>query len=33
MAVGDKMKDYRNRHRVTVYYLLAEHFGKLSEFA
>ena len=32
MSVGDKMKDDRTRNRVTVYYLLAEHFGKLSAF-
>ena len=32
-AVGEKMKDERNKNRVTVYYLLADHFGKLSDFA
>ena len=32
MLVGDKMKDDRTRNRVTVYYLLADHFGKLSMF-
>lgn len=32
-AVGDKMKADRTKNRVTVYYLLAEHFGKLSAFA
>ena len=32
MLVGDKMKDDRTRNRVTVYYLLADHFGKLSTF-
>jgi hypothetical protein len=32
-AVGDKMKADRTRNRVTVYYLLAEHFGKLSLFS
>ena len=32
MAVGDKMKADRTKNRVTVYYLLAEHFGKLSAF-
>jgi hypothetical protein len=32
MAVGDKMKGDRIKNRVTVYYLLAEHFGKLSMF-
>ena len=31
-AVADKMKGDRTRNRVTVYYLLAEHFGKLSAF-
>ena len=30
MAIGDKMKGDRTKNRVTVYYLLAEHFGKLS---
>ncbi|HKK08622.1 MAG TPA: DUF2853 family protein [Gemmatimonadota bacterium] len=29
LSVGDKMKKDRTRNRVTVYYLLAEHFGKL----
>jgi len=33
MAVGDKMKADRTKNRVTVYYLLAEHFGKLSTFS
>lgn len=28
--VGEKMKGDRTKNRVTVYYLLAEHFGKLS---
>jgi hypothetical protein len=31
-AVADKMKGDRTKNRVTVYYLLAEHFGKLSVF-
>lgn len=31
-AVAEKMKGTRSRNRVTVYYLLAEHFGKLSAF-
>ncbi|MGB3719628.1 MAG: hypothetical protein DIU63_15360 [Proteobacteria bacterium] len=31
-AVGEKMKGTRNRNRVTVYYLLAEQFGKLDLF-
>jgi len=29
-AVGKRMSDTNFRNRVTVYYLLAEHFGKLS---
>jgi hypothetical protein len=29
-SVADKMKGDRTKNRVTVYYLLAEHFGKLS---
>ena len=28
-AVSDKMKGDHTKNRVTVYYLLAEHFGKL----
>jgi hypothetical protein len=31
-TVGEKMKGDRTRNRVTAYYLLAEHFGKLSAF-
>ena len=31
-AVGARMKDEHFRNRVTVYYLLAEHFGKLPLF-
>ena len=31
-AVSDKMKADHTKNRVTVYYLLAEHFGKLSTF-
>jgi Protein of unknown function (DUF2853) len=31
-AVGEKMKGDRTRNRVTVYYLLADHFGKLPIF-
>jgi outer membrane protein OmpA-like peptidoglycan-associated protein len=31
-AVGKRMSDTNYRNRVTVYYLLAEHFGKLSVF-
>ena len=30
LAVGEKLKGDRSKNRVTVYYLLAEHFGKLS---
>ena len=33
MLVGDKMKEDQTRNRVTVYYLLADHFGKLSTFS
>jgi hypothetical protein len=32
VEVAEKMKDDRTRNRVTVYYLLASHFGKLSMF-
>lgn len=31
-AIGEKMKGDRTRNRVTVYFLLAEHFGKLPLF-
>lgn len=31
-AVGERMSDTTFRNRVTVYYLLAEHFGKLGLF-
>jgi len=31
-TVADRMKAHRTKNRVTVYYLLADHFGKLSEF-
>ena len=31
-AVCAKMKDSHDKHRVTFYYLLAEHFGKLALF-
>ncbi len=31
-TIGDKMKGDRTKNRVTVYYLLANHFGKLSMF-
>lgn len=30
--VAEKMKGDRTKNRVTVYYLLAEHFGKVSMF-
>ena len=30
--VGEKLKGDRTKNRVTVYYLLAEKFGKLGEF-
>jgi hypothetical protein len=32
-TVGQQMKDAHNKNRVTVYYLLAQHFGKLSMFS
>lgn len=31
-AVGERMKADRTKNRVTVYYLLAEHFGSLGSF-
>lgn len=31
-SVGDRMKADRTKNRVTVYYLLAEHFDKLPDF-
>lgn len=31
-AVGDKLKGATRKYRPTVYYLLADHFGKLSLF-
>lgn len=31
-AVGERMKADRTKNRVTVYYLLAEHFGSLNVF-
>lgn len=31
-VVADKLKGDRTKNRVTVYYLLAEHFGKLAIF-
>lgn len=32
-AVGDKMKADRTKHRVTVYYLIAEQTGTLGKLA
>jgi outer membrane protein OmpA-like peptidoglycan-associated protein len=31
-AVGQRMSDTTSRHRVTAYYLLADHFDKLGQF-
>jgi hypothetical protein len=31
-SVRERMKGDRTKNRVTVYYLLAQHYGKLSEF-
>ena len=31
-AICEKMKSDHTKSRLTFYYLLAEHFGKLSEF-
>jgi Protein of unknown function (DUF2853) len=31
-AIGTKMKESRNKSRLTFYYLLAEHFGQLAMF-
>ncbi len=31
-SVGSRMQGDRSKNRVTVYYLLADHFGKLSAF-
>lgn len=33
LAAGEKLKGDRSKNRVTVYYLLAEQFGKLSAFS
>ena len=33
MSAAEKMKGDRTKNRVTVYYLLAAHFGKLSMFS
>ena len=30
MTIGERMRNDHTKNRVTVYYLLAEHFGKLS---
>ncbi|MGO4572749.1 DUF2853 family protein [Microvirga sp. 2TAF3] len=32
-SIGDRLKGDRTKNRVTVYYLLADHFGKLSAFS
>jgi hypothetical protein len=32
-AVGEKMKADKTKHRVTVYYLVAEHTGTLGKLA
>jgi Protein of unknown function (DUF2853) len=32
-AVGEKMKEDKTKHRVTVYYLIAEHTKTLSKLA
>ena len=32
-SIGETIKADRTKNRVTVYYLLADHFGKLSAFA
>ena len=32
-AVGEKMKADRTKHRVTVYYLVAEHTGTMGKLA
>jgi hypothetical protein len=32
-SVGARMSDTTSRHRVTAYYLLAEHFGKVEQLA
>ncbi len=32
-SVGARMGDTTSRHRVTAYYLLAEHFGKVEQLA
>jgi len=31
-AVGQRMSDSTSRHRVTAYYLLADHFDRLGQF-
>jgi hypothetical protein len=31
-ATAEKLKGSRTKNRVTVYYLLADHFGRLSAF-
>jgi len=32
MKVGERMKSGHSKNRVTAYYLLADHFGKLPAF-
>ena len=32
-AVGEKMRADKTKHRVTVYYLVAEHTAKLEKLA
>ncbi len=32
-AVGDQMKADKTKHRVTVYYLIAEHTGTMSKIS
>jgi hypothetical protein len=32
-AVGEKMKADKTKHRVTVYYLIAEHTGTMSKLS
>ena len=32
-AVGEMMRDDKTKHRVTVYYLVAEHTGTLAKLA
>jgi len=32
-TIGEKLKGVRNKTRLTIYYMPANHFGKLSDFA